>query len=78
MKQSGVELRSGKEAKQLALEPLPSERSSPIAYMVSALRSKKPIEGLVALDINVDVNEIIEAAKMSAKSGQAVRLPFEH
>src|SRR5690349_9271929 len=71
MKQNAVELRSGKEAKQLALEPLPSERSSPIAYMVSALRSKKPIEGLVALDINVDVNEIIEAAKMSAKSGQA-------
>ena len=45
--------------------------------MVSALRNKKPIEGLVALDINVGVNEIIEAAKMSVKSGQAVKLPHQ-
>ena len=38
---------------------------------------KKPIEGLVALDINVGVNEIIEAAKMSVKNGQAVKLPLK-
>jgi hypothetical protein len=31
---------------------------------------------MVALDINVGVNEIIEAAKMSVKSGQAVKLPL--
>jgi len=74
MTQRGVELKQAKEVKQLPLEPLPPERAEPIAYMASALRNKKPIEGLVALGINVGVNEIIEAAKMSVKSGQAVKL----
>jgi hypothetical protein len=46
--------------------------------MVNALRNKTAIEGLVALDINVGVNEIIEAAKMSVKSGAAVKLPLKH
>jgi len=75
MTQRGVELKQTKGGmKQLPLEPLPPERAEPIAYMVSALRNKKPIEGLVALDINVGVNEIIEAAIASVKSGQAVKL----
>ena len=78
MTQRGVELKQTKGGmKQLPLEPLPPERAEPIAYMASALRNKKPIEGLVALDINVGVNEIIEAAKMSVKSGQAVKLPLK-
>jgi hypothetical protein len=46
--------------------------------MVDALKNKKPIEGLVALDINVGVNEIIDAAKMSVKTGQAIKLPIKH
>jgi predicted dehydrogenase len=78
MKQQGVELRQGREVKQVAMETLPPERSEPIAFMVDALKNKKPIEGLVALDINVGVNEIIEAAKMSVKTGQAVKLPLKH
>jgi len=78
MTQRGVELKQGRESKTLPLETLPPERSEPIAYMVSALKNKKPIEGLVALDINVGVNEIIEAARMSVKSGQAVKLPLSH
>ena len=78
MTQRGVELREGRESKALTMETLPPERSAPIAYMVHALRNKKPIEGLVALDINVGVNEIIDAAKMSVKSGQAVKLPLKH
>jgi predicted dehydrogenase len=77
MTQRGVEMKQAKgAAKQLPLEALPPERSEPLAYMISAMRGKKAIEGLVALDINVGVNEIIEAAKMSVKSGQAVKLPL--
>jgi predicted dehydrogenase len=72
-----VELRAGRgAATKLDPAPLPPEQTEPIAYMVSALRSKKPIEGLTAIDINVGVAEIIEAAKMSAKSGKAVTLPI--
>ncbi len=79
MTQRGMEMKQGRGAatKQLPLEPLPPERSEPLAFMVSAMRNKRPIEGLVALDINVGVNEIIEAAKMSVKSGQPVKLPLQ-
>jgi predicted dehydrogenase len=42
--------------------------------MVSAIRDNKPIEGLTAVDINVDVIEIIDAAKESVRTGRAVEL----
>jgi len=78
MKNGKVELRQGRgEAKDVAIEALPPERSEPVAYMVNALRNQKEIEGLTALDINVGVAEIIEAAKQSMKSGRAVPLPLK-
>ncbi len=73
---SGIDLRKGRESFPVTAEPLPPERSEPIAYMVDSIRNNRPIEGLTALDINVGVNEIIEAAKMSVKTHQAVRLPL--
>jgi predicted dehydrogenase len=77
MKQGSVELRKGKaEAQQVSLNPLPPERSEPVTYMIHCLGSGKPLEGLVALDINVGVNEIIEAAKLSIKTGRAVKFPL--
>jgi predicted dehydrogenase len=72
-----VEFRQGRGAGvKLAPAPLPPEESEPIAFMVNAIRSAKPVEGLTAIDINVGVVEIIEAAKMSVKSGKAVALPL--
>jgi len=76
MKNGSVELRTGRDAKSLTLDPLPPERAEPIAYMVDCLRTNKPVDGLTALDINVGVVEIIEAAKMSVASGNAVALPL--
>ena len=77
MKNSSVEVRKGRsQATEMTLTPLPPERAEPIAYMLHCIREKRAPDGLVALDINVDVNEIIEAAKMSVKSGQAVKLPL--
>ena len=58
------------------LPSLPPDRAEPIAYMASSLRSNKPIEGLTALDINVGVVEIIEAAKQSVASGRSIALPL--
>jgi len=76
MRSGSVEVRAGRtEPRQVPLQPLAPERSAPIAYLVHCLRDKKPVEGLVAIDINVAVNEIIEAAKQSIKSGKAVPLP---
>jgi predicted dehydrogenase len=79
MSRSGVELRQGSAgpARQLRLDPLPPERAEPIAYMVDVIRNKRQVDGLVALDINVDVVEIIEAAKESVKTGTAVALPLQ-
>jgi len=76
MTQQKVELRTAKETTEVPLPPLAPEAADPIAFMVDAIRSHKPIEGITALDINVGVVEIIEAAKESAKSGRAVRLPL--
>jgi predicted dehydrogenase len=77
MRNGRVELRKGRSpAEEVKIDPLPEERAEPIAYMISCIRNKRAPEGLVALDINVGVNEIIEAAKMSVKNGKAVALPL--
>jgi predicted dehydrogenase len=60
--------------KDIPIEPLAPAEAEPISYMVSRMRDKKPIEGMTALDINVQVVQIIEAAKKSVASGQAVKL----
>jgi predicted dehydrogenase len=72
MTQAGVEWRKGKETKQLAVTPLADEESDPVAYMVSRIKADKPIEGLTAIDINVDVIHLIDLAKESIKTGRAV------
>ncbi len=71
MSQKSVELRKGKNAEQVALTPLEPDASEPIAYMVSRMKVKQPVEGLTAVDINVDVIHIIDLAKKSVKSGKA-------
>jgi len=77
MRNGVVELRKRRETEPVSLESLPSDRAEPLAYMTSSLRSGRPLEGLTALDINVRVVEIIEAAKMSVKTGKAIALPLQ-
>jgi predicted dehydrogenase len=72
MKNGSVEMKKGRNSENLTIEPLPADRAEPIAYMVSCLRNHKAIEGLTALDINVDVIKIIDAAKESVRTGKAV------
>jgi predicted dehydrogenase len=75
MQNGKVELRKGRETKEVPIEALPPERSKPIAYMVEVLKSGKQVEGMVAVDINIEVNEIIDAAKESIRTGKPVMLP---
>ena len=42
--------------------------------MVDAIRNNKRIEGMTSLELNVQVNEIIDAAKESVRTGKAVHL----
>ncbi|MBS1834131.1 MAG: Gfo/Idh/MocA family oxidoreductase [Acidobacteria bacterium] len=70
-----VEVRKGRQpAANADILPLVPEKAEPIAYMVQAIRSGKPIEGMTAIGINVGVIEIVEAAKASVKTGKPVKL----
>jgi predicted dehydrogenase len=64
-KSGGPRVPSGSQqpGEPIPITPLPPERSEPIAYMVDRLRSKQPLDGSSALDLNVAVQEILEAAK---------------
>jgi len=72
MTQAGVEMRKGKDTKQLTITPLSEDESEPVAYMVSRIKADKPIEGLTAIGINVDVIHLIDLAKESIRTGRAV------
>ena len=54
--------------------PPPTE-SNPIAYFTDCILHDKPVEGLLSGRLNVEVNEILDAAKESIRTGQAVALP---
>lgn len=61
-------------AEPLDLKRLPPQKAEPIAYMVDCLKNKRPVEGLVSMKYTVGVNEIIDAALRSIKTGKPVRL----
>jgi predicted dehydrogenase len=75
MKNNKVTVVKGRDTKDLDLQPLAPEQAEPVAFMVNTLKNKKHIEGLTAVDINVGVIEIIDAAKESVRTGKAVPLP---
>jgi predicted dehydrogenase len=80
MRKAGVS-RAGRGNQQpgdlLPVTPLPPERAEPIAYMVDRAKNKQPLDGPSALDLNVSVQEVLEAAKMSLKTGKVIPLPLQ-
>jgi predicted dehydrogenase len=75
MANNKVEVRKNRgPAQAIELKPLPPEQAEPIAFMIDSIRNNKPIEGLTAIDINVDVVQIMDAAKESVRTGKAVAL----
>jgi predicted dehydrogenase len=76
MTRTALELRQGRgAAKEIEPSALPDERNDPIRYMASRVKSGEPTDNIVGLDINVDVVEILEAAKESVATGRVVQLP---
>jgi predicted dehydrogenase len=59
---------------KLDMMPVPPEKADGTAYFLDCIRHNKPIEGPVAADLNVGVNEIIDAALESIRTGRAVAL----
>jgi predicted dehydrogenase len=78
MTRAGVQLQSGREKRELKVDPLPPADAEPVAYMVSRIQAGQAIEGLTAIEINVKVIRIIDLAKESIKAGRQVNVPAEH
>jgi scyllo-inositol 2-dehydrogenase (NADP+) len=62
------------EGEPVSLAPVARETSNPIAYFVWCIRNHREIENPLAADLNVGVNEILDAAKESVRRGGAVEL----
>ena len=54
---------------------VPPEKRNGVAYFLYCIRNDRPVEGPVSPGINVGVNEIIDAAKESIRTGRAVAMP---
>jgi len=79
MTRQKVELRKGRRGEPQTIEapPLSRERGDPILYMIDRVEKDKPVDNILALDINVGVVEILDAAKLSVHNGKPVALtPF--
>jgi len=63
-----------REAQTMPVTALPPEASTPVAAMIHSIESKTEPQGLTSLDMNIQVVEILDAAKESLKTGRAVRL----
>jgi len=59
---------------RITLDPAPHETSNPVAYFLSRIRQNQPIEDPLTAKLNVQVMEILDAAKESIKTGRAVEL----
>lgn len=56
-------------------DPLPADQASSLSYLVAVLRGQVKAEGdLSALDTNVTVMQILDAARTSARTGKTVTL----
>jgi predicted dehydrogenase len=58
----------------VTLSPLRPETSNPIAYLLDRVRSNKPVEDPLSGKLNVQVMEILDAARESARTGRAQEL----
>jgi len=57
------------------LEPLPHQQSNPVAYLLDCIRANKPLDDPVSTRLNVQVVEILSAARESILSGHVQALP---
>lgn len=60
----------GLEGQPVTLEPPARETSNPISYFVDCIRHDKPIEDPLSTKLNIQVMEILDAARESVRTGQ--------
>jgi predicted dehydrogenase len=64
----------GLEGERVTLDPPIHEASNPISYFVDCIRNNKPIEDPLSMKVNVEVMEILDAARESARTGKQQEL----
>lgn len=62
------------DGERVPINPLPHARSNPIAYLLDRVRNNQPIEDPLSARLNVDVMEILDAARESLQTGRASTL----
>ena len=62
------------DGERLPLTPPPREASNPIAYFVDHIRRNQEIEDPLSAKLNVQVMQVLDAARESVRTGQAVGL----
>lgn len=67
----------GKQSVQVELPKLDEVASHPVRYMIDRVTSGKPLEHIVALDLNIAAVQVLEAAKLSAREKRSVAMPLE-
>jgi predicted dehydrogenase len=63
------------EGERISMSDPPRETNNPISYFVDCIRHNKPIEDPVSAKLNVEVLEILDAARESARTGKQQNLP---
>lgn len=58
----------------ITLSPLPRETNNPVSYLLDRIRQQQPIEDPLSAHLNVQVMEILDAARESIRTGRAVGL----
>ena len=66
--------KTGLEGERVSLNAPPQETSNPISYFVDCIRHNKPIEDPLSTNLNVQVMEILDAARESVRTGHAQEL----
>ena len=64
----------GLEGERVTLDPPMHETSNPISYFVDCIRNNKPIEDPLSMKLNVQVMEILDAARESVRTGKQQEL----
>jgi len=62
------------EGERIALDPPARQTSNPISYFVDCIRNNKPIEDPLSMKLNVQVMEILDAARESVRTGKQQEL----
>jgi predicted dehydrogenase len=76
VRQNDVRVRRGRGAEELvAAKALPAPHSDSVSFLRAVIKGDVKPDGLSALDTNLTVTEILDAARSSAAEGKTVTLP---